>query len=435
MNIKESPLGTIRVMAIAATAALLSLTGCGAASTEINLSDYIVFESAGYETYGTAECWFDTASYTKDIDAIFAEKDMWNESKYSQEQMELAEGLYRSYFVPITDKTSGLSNGDHVEVTTEYTADQYKDIGIRLTGGNESYEVSGLEPLKDFDPFLDLQVIFNGVSPLCTASLSGTRDDLMYTVSQDTGLSLGDTVTVEISFNGGQDFSEFTATTGLVPTATEKSYIVENVPHYPKNIAEIPDNMKMKMDKAARDSIKNMEETDWKGIYELSGVDFLGYYYVTPKRINLYQETDYKLYMVYRIKVVFENGDPYEFYNYWRFKDISILPDGTCTCNLDDYEICEDEVRIIDATPKATRNGGSLWGTEYYRGYKSLDAIFNQQIAKYTDLYDYESTVNDGVPQSVTTGSDSAQQTGTNDESAVSETGSTQQETAAKKEP
>ena len=88
MNIKESPLGTIRVMAIAATAALLSLTGCGAASTEINLSDYIVFESAGYETYGTAECWFDTASYTKDIDAIFAEKDMWNESKYSQEQME-----------------------------------------------------------------------------------------------------------------------------------------------------------------------------------------------------------------------------------------------------------------------------------------------------------------------------------------------------------
>ena len=426
MNIKESPLGTIRVMAIAATAALLSLTGCGAASTEINLSDYIVFESAGYETYGTAECWFDTASYTKDIDAIFAEKDMWNESKYSQEQMELAEGLYHSYFVPIADKTSGLSNGDHVEVTTEYTADQYKDIGIRLTGGNESYEVSGLEPLKDFDPFSDLQVIFNGVSPLCTASLSGTRDDLMYTVSQDTGLSLGDTVTVEISFNGGQDFSDFTAMTGLVPTATEKSYVVENVPHY---------NMKMKMDKAARDSIKNMEETDWGGYYELSGVDFLGYYYVTPKRINLYQETDYKLYMVYRIKVVLENGDPYEFYNYWCFKDISILPDGTCTCNLDDYEICEDEVSIRDATPKATKNGGSPWSFTVYRGYKSLDAIFNQQIAKYTDLYDYESTVNDGVPQSVTTGSDSAQQTGTNDESAVSETGSTQQETAAKEEP
>ena len=435
MNIKESPSGTIRVMAIAATAALLSLTGCGAASTEINLSDYIVFESAGYETYGTAECWFDAASYTKDIDAIFAEKDMWNESKYSQEQMELAEGLYHSYFVPIADKTSGLSNGDHVEVTTEYTADQYKDIGIRLTGGNESYEVSGLEPLKDFDPFSDLQVIFNGVSPLCTASLSGTRDDLMYTVSQDTGLSLGDTVTVEISFNGGQDFSDFTAMTGLVPTATEKSYVVENVPHYPKNIAEIPDNMKMKMDKAARDSIKNMEETDWKGIYELSGVDFLGYYYVTPKRINLYQETDYKLYMVYRIKVVFENGDPYEFYNYWCFKDISILPDGTCTCNLDDYEICKDKVRIIDATPKATRNGGSLWGTEYYRGYKSLDAIFNQQIAKYTDLYDYESTVKDGVPQSVTSSDESAQQANPGEGATVSETGSTQDETAAEETP
>ena len=435
MNIKESPLGTIRVMAIAATAALLSLTGCGGASTEINLSDYIVFDSAGYETYGTAECWFDTASYTKDIDAIFAEKDMWNESKYSQEQMELAEGLYRSYFVPIADKTSGLSNGDHVEVTTEYTADQYKDIGIRLTGGNDSYEVSGLEPLKDFDPFSDLQVIFNGVSPLCTASLSGTRDDLMYTVSQDTGLSLGDTITVKISFNGGQDFSDFTAMTGLVPTATEKSYVVENVPHYPTNIAEIPDSMKMKMDKTARDSIKNMEETDWGGYYELSGVDFLGYYYVTPKRINLYQETDYKLYMVYRIKVVLENGDPYEFYNYWCFKDISILPDGTCTCNLDDYEICEDEVSIRDATPKATKNGGSPWSFTVYRGYKSLDAIFNQQIAKYTDLYDYESTVKDGVPQSVTASDESAQQANPGEGATVSETGSTQDETSAKEEP
>ena len=139
--------------------------------------------------------------------------------------------------------------------------------------------------------------------------------------------------------------------------------------------------------------------------------------------------------MVYRIKVILENGDPYEFYNYWCFKDISILPDGTCTCNLDDYEFCEDKVRIIDATPKATRNGGTPWGHEYYRGYKSLDAIFNQQIAKYTDLYDYESTVNDGVPQSVTTSDGSAQQVSSSEESAVADTGSTQQETPAKEEP
>lgn len=435
MNIKKCSLGPIKFAAITAIASLLSLTGCGAASTEINLSDYIVFNPAGYETYGTAECWFDAESFSKDVDTIFAEKDMWNEKKYSQEQMDLAVGLYHDYYTPIADKTSGLSNGDHVEVKTEYEADKYKDIGIKLTGGNEDYEVSGLEPIKDFDPFADLQVTFNGISPLCTASLSGTRDELTYTVSQDTGLSLGDTITVEVSFGGGQDFSDFTAMTGLVPTATEKSYVVENVPHYPTNIAEIPDSMKMKMDKTARDSIKNMEETDWGGYYELSGVDFLGYYYVTPKRINLYQETDYKLYMVYRIKVVLENGDPYEFYNYWCFKDISILPNGTCTCNLDDYEICEDEVSIRDATPKATKNGGSPWSFTVYRGYKSLDAIFNQQIAKYTDLYDYESTVNDGVPQSVTTGSDSAQQAATNDESAVSETESTQHETAAEETP
>ena len=433
MKHKANPLFPIRLIVFASL--VLSLTGCGAGTKEVNLSNYIVFNATGYDTYGTAECWFDEEAYIKDIDAIFAEKDIWNEKKYSQEQMEMADGLHLSYFTPVMAKNSGLSNGDQVKVTTEYTADQYKSIGIKLTGGNESYEVSGLEPLQDFDPFADLQVTFNGISPLCTAALSGTREDLTYTVSQDVGLSLGDSITVTVGYDNGQDFSGFTEATGLVPTITEKSYVVENVPHYPKNIAEIPDNMKMKMDKAARDSIKNMEETDWDGYYELSGVDFLGYYYVTPKRINLYQETDYKLYMVYRIKVVLENGDPYEFYNYWCFKDISILPDGTCTCNLDDYEFCEDKVRIIDATPKATRNGGTPWGHEYYRGYKSLDAIFNQQIAKYTDLYDYESTVNDGVPQSVTTSDGSAQQVSPSEESAVADTGSTQQETPAKEEP
>ena len=40
--------------------------------------------------------------------------------------------------------------------------------------------------------------------------------------------------------------------------------------------------------------------------------------------------------------------------------------------------------------------------SSYYRGFNTTDAIFNQEIAKYTDLYDYESTVTDGNAQSVT---------------------------------
>ena len=106
MNIKKCSLGPIKFAAITAVASLLSLTGCGAASTEINLSDYIVFNPTGYETYGTAECWFDAESFAKDVDTIFAEKDMWNEKKYSQEQMDLAVGLYHDYYTPIADKTS-----------------------------------------------------------------------------------------------------------------------------------------------------------------------------------------------------------------------------------------------------------------------------------------------------------------------------------------
>lgn len=82
---------------IMATAALcLTLTGCGAGSTEINLSDYIVFSTEGYDTFGTAECWFDDESYTNDVESILAEKDVWNEKKSSQEKMDLALSLYLS---------------------------------------------------------------------------------------------------------------------------------------------------------------------------------------------------------------------------------------------------------------------------------------------------------------------------------------------------
>lgn len=434
---KSNSREAIMFLVVTVTAVLLLLTGCGVGSTEVNLDDYLVFNAVGYDSYGIAECWFDDAAFSKDIEAILTEKDIWNEDKYTPQQMRLADDLRYAYFAPVIDKDSGLSNGDKVEVTTEYDADKYKEIGIRLTGGKDSFEVSGLEPLQDFDPFAELHVTFNGISPLCTVSLSGTKEGLTYAVSQDSGLSLGDSVTITVSSEYGKDFSEFTAMTGLVPTATEKTYVVENAPHYPKSIAEIPDDMKMKMDKKARDAIKNMEATDWRGYYELAGVDFLGYYYRTPKRINLYQEIDYRLYMVYRIKVLLRNGDPYEFYNYWCFKDISILPDGTCTCNLDDYEFCQQEVRILDVTPKATKDGWEeSWAA--YRGYESLDTIFNQQIAKYLDLYDYESTVKDGIPQSVT-GSDGAaqqaadssnsgaQQTTGSDDTSSSEEGSTEQ--------
>lgn len=416
--------GTIHAIILIAAAMCLSLTGCGSGRTQIDLSDYIVFSAEGYDTFGYADCWFNAQAYQEDVYAILNEKGIWEGNKYSDEKRELAEVLLSAYYTLALSKTSGLSNGDKVEITTEYEKDKYKSLGITLTGGNESKEISGLQPLKQFDPFEELRVSFNGASPLCTVSLTGTEDGLTYSASQDANLVVGDTITISVSYNGGKDLTEFTRQTGLVPTATEKTYTVQNVPRYPGNIAEIPDAMKLKMDKVVRDDIKKMETSDWEGYYELVGIDFMGYYYRTPKRINLYQETDYKLYMVYKIKVVLENGDPYEFYNYWCFEDITILPDGTCTCNLDNYRICEDEVHIIEATPKATNDGYEPWYYTYYRGCKTIDAIFNTQIAKYSDMYDYESTVKDGAAQPVTGNSQAASQGSAQQESA----GSVQQE-------
>lgn len=392
---------TLQLLAITAGLLCVMLTGCGSGGTqEINLSDYIVFSTSGYDTFGTAECTFDEDAYENDISTILEEKGFWE--KASEEKMALAEELIYAVYDPVMDKSSGLSNGDHVEVTTDYEADKYKKIGIVLKGGNESCEVSNLAPLRDFDPFAELQVTFNGISPLCTVTLSGTKEGLTYTPSQDSGLALGDKVTVRISYNGGEDFSGFTETTGLVPTETEKTYEVADVPHYPGSLAEIPEEMKNKMDKAARSSIAGLQENEWLNYFEFAGMDFLGYYYRTPKRINLYQESDYKLYLVYKINVITGKDTPYSFYNYYCFSDVTILPDGTCTCDLDNY-VTGGEKTAIENVPGATEEDGRkhkyFMFNAVYSGYNSVDSIFNEVIAKYTDLYDYESTVQENGKQ------------------------------------
>ena len=331
----------------AAGALLVLILGIGIAAgggKKIDLDDYLQFQATGYDTVGRAECYFDRMAYENDVYEILDKKGIWD-SEPGSKKAELAEDLLSAFYEPVLDKDSGLSNGDKVEVTTEYDASKYKKLGVK----------------------------------------------------QDAGLAIGDTVTVSVSYNGGQDFSEFTADTGLKVTATEKTYEVKDMPHYPESLSEIPDDMKSKMDKVARESIAQMQSTEWKNDFELLGADFVGYYYRTPKKINLYQESDYRLYMVYKIKVATPAGSNYEFYNYWCFKNMEILPNGTCTCDLSDYEVGGEKQKIWEQFPHQVNSYSS-----YYRGFNTTDAIFNQEIAKYTDLYDYESTVTDGNAQSVT---------------------------------
>ena len=66
---------TLQLLAITSGLLCVMLTGCGSGGTqEINLSDYIVFSTSGYDTFGTAECTFDEDAYENDISTILEEK-------------------------------------------------------------------------------------------------------------------------------------------------------------------------------------------------------------------------------------------------------------------------------------------------------------------------------------------------------------------------
>ena len=391
------------ILVVIIIAVLLGRCG-GIGKEEVALKDYMEVNFYGYDTYGTADYQFKYDEYQEKITQILSENGTLEDGyPKNPDDCDLIDVLYNIPYSWEMDKVSDLKNGDTVTLSFSSRGNyDFSKIGVAINTESETYEVNSLDPIKEVDPFKDLTVLFSGISPLCTAEFAGGMDGLTYVIEPSEDLALGDTVTVRAKFNGGTDFSEFTKRYGKKLTATEKTYTVENRPRYAASLDDIPDDMKAKMDKVARASIAGFQDNEWlvnvdfshytsAYYFDFTGMDHLGYYYRTPKETNRHEAEDYRLYSIYKINVNMVDDVPYSYYTYYCFDDIIILPDGTCTCDLDNYEVGGPKVYLKDVPGT---NCAAF--SPYYRGYQTVDAIFNEQIAKYSNLYDYESTVHEG---------------------------------------
>ena len=135
----------------------------------INPFDYCDIVFSGYNGYGTAE-------------AV---------EKYGGNRFRMT-----------LDKSSGLFNGDTVTVTVRGTGDIGSDV---ISPAYMEFEVEGLQELQELDPFEDIELKFDGISPYVTVSVNTA--DCSETVKNNVSFSvenrryaIGESVEVTASY-------------------------------------------------------------------------------------------------------------------------------------------------------------------------------------------------------------------------------------------
>lgn len=181
---------------IAAVAVIVIAAGIFLATRPktINLNDYLEYSIEGYDGYGTAYARLNRDKLVRDIMEIAQKK----KKNTVIDEDYLFQGVKMSVEATPTEE---LSNGDKVEITYTYNADDLKNYGVKLKAKNQTITVEGLEEVKEVDIFKDLELKFSGCAPDVrtdgTISVDIDGASFSCTVSPYENLNIGDEVTVE----------------------------------------------------------------------------------------------------------------------------------------------------------------------------------------------------------------------------------------------
>ena len=375
-------------MGLIAAMAMSGMTGCGRES--FNVTESIEVNFSGYNGYGV--CSIDN-EYAWVQNVI----DWYGDSVTEMQQIGMEVQLEDTVTYEI-DKKDGLSNGDTVTISAKIgsAAEEY---AFDLVGTDITVTVAGLEEVEEFDPFDGVKVTYDGFAPNGTAKISGGDSSISYSLDKNEGLSNGDTLTVSASANCDAD--EYARNYGKVLSETEKTFTVEGLASYAMSVEDIPQATLDKMQAQALDSI-NAYGASWESdshddTKEMGEPELLGYYFLSGKEgfsVSPYNE----IYLVYKItntmNALKRGGDGQTkeqgqetYYAYYRYSDIILLADNTCSVDFSKGEMNEYQTK--------SDYGYEFFGATFYwfKGYPDLDSMFNECVTQKISNYNYESTV------------------------------------------
>lgn len=293
------------------------------------------------------------------------------------------------------DKASGLTSGENVNITASLTCSEdsfIEEYGAVLEKTDKIYTVEGLTEVDLFNPFDYVEISFTGVSPKGSIKITPdyNQSEMQYinfSVDNESGLALGDSVRVTASISGSED--SFVEKFGSIIGKNEETYTVEGIAKYITDISELPKETYDEMDNTLREELASDFES-WDNEY-LKDMQLLGTYVVTLKEGKYsYSNSNNYVYFVY--KVTAENDESngeFNYYWYGYYVNASVFEDGTSGVKIDTYHVPDkgwfaSEVVKIDGQKNYS-----------YYGFKDLDSLYNKHIVEKIDSYEFKSTVSE----------------------------------------
>lgn len=384
------------VAIIVAVIAVIVIIATG--GKKIDLNKYATIKVSGYNTIGTAQLEFDKEKFEKD----FGDKLKIKKGSDQQELMKMLYGSASKLFVEAYvsgsfDKNKQLSNGDKIVYTWNVDADKIKEVfGYKVVCKDIKMTVKDLEEIATFDPFEGVEVEFSGTAPNGTATIKNNSTSkyaskLKFKLDKSSGLSNGDTVTVEVNDGNSQNPTQyFINLCEAVPSATEKQFTVSGLSAYISSASQIPEDNMNTMKKQAEDVISAYVAKNWSEESNMDSCKYVGNYFLSSKSGNGGEQNI--IYLVYKIQATIysekrEINDTFEFYTSVRFSNMLMLADGKFSMDVSKYVLASD-------TFTKTYGSGFFNTYNYYvKGYELLDTLFNRNIATVVDRYNYEDNI------------------------------------------
>lgn len=348
---------------------IMGLMGCG--KKKIDVMETLSLKYDGVNGYGTAEL---SNEYSWEEEALEAAEIKIDDLE-SWDDVSNIENAVSYELSP----TENLSNGDEIIVKVSIDNEAVKKYKINLVGEEKKFTVSGLNEVEEVDLFENIDILYEGISPIMSAKLNNAFLNLngysvKYELDKDKNISAGDIITVTADYDQKGMLEK-----GYKAESDTKEFTVPNGPKYVTSLSEIPSELLEKMKKQAEDGLKasaaNSGEKD-----SITGIEFLGNYFLKLKDGMWGNQGYNSIYMVYKMDVV-TSQDSFSYYSYTKFQDLILLEDGTCSVDLSN---CKRPNGFFEKIYS---------GYYFYSGYLDLDSLFNENITKNIDSYEYESNV------------------------------------------
>lgn len=355
---------------------IFMLVGCG--TKTYNLNDYVDYEISGYDGYGKISYDFDKDKLWSDI-----QRDLDLDNGIAQQ---VRNGISECTKLDVSNRNN-LSNGDEVVLTfKQKSVDRFNEITdkISFTYIETVIPVVGLNEIEAFDPFDYISVSFAGAAPngKVIITIDESRPEMEYvTVSANKtdGLSNGDTIEVTVALSGS--IESFVNKFNRIINEAGKIYTVSDLASYASEINDIPDNIYKQMDQQLQDNFM-AGASSWKNVKTLS-IKGVGNYLLTLKN-EAESDTNNYLYFVYKVIFSSDYIDDFTYYWFGYYSDVMVSEDGTCTINLDNYEVSKAKSNIFG-------NSGDYLPVDskhFVAGFEDIESLYKKHIEPKTDKFE-----------------------------------------------